>query len=178
MSFLGEDWREGRDGVRFRHASRVLVFDADHRLLLARGRDIDNPERRWWFTIGGGRSDDEHPKDAALRELREETGISLAPGDLIGPVLTRAAVFDFAAETVRQYEEFFLTYLNEPVALDTSGWTSIEKAMIDDLKWWNLEDLARHDEQVYPEGLAGIARRLVVGWDGAVIHLGEVHDPK
>lgn len=178
MSFLGEDWREGGDGLRYRHAARVLVFDAEHRLLLARGRDIDAPERHWWFTIGGGRSADENPKDAALRELREETGIKLTPGDLIGPVLTRAAVFDFAAETVRQYEKFFVAYLRAPVSLDTSGWTSIEKAMIDDLKWWNLEDLARLDEQVYPEGLARIAQRLVAGWDGGIIHLGEVHDPK
>lgn len=178
MSFLGDDWREGPDGIRFRHAARVLLFDGAGRLLLARGHDLDNPTRQWWFTIGGGRDEGEGAREAAVRELREETGIALAPEELVGPVLTRAAVFDFAAETVRQYEIFFAAYLETSGPLSTDGWTHLERAMIDDLKWWDPRELAHAREQVYPEGLAQIAARLARGWDGEVVRLGEMHDPK
>lgn len=178
MSFLGEDWKEGPDGIRYRHAARVLLFDDVGRLLLARGHDLDNPSRHWWFTIGGGRDEGEGARAAAVRELREETGITLDPSVLVGPVLTRSAVFDFAAETVRQYEVFFAAHLTEPERLSTDGWTHVERAMIDGLKWWDLTELQKAPEQVYPEGIADIAVKLARGWDGEVIRLGEVHDPK
>ena len=178
MTFLGDDWHMGPDGLRFRHAARVLVFDPRGRLLLARGRDLHRPTRHWWFTIGGGRDSGESAREAASRELREETGLVVAPADLIGPVISRAAIFDFAAETVRQYEEFFTVRLTQAADFDTSGWSHIEKEMITELRWWDLRDLAATAEQVYPEGLAEIATRLDQGWDGRLIELGEVHDPE
>lgn len=178
MTFLGEEWRPGPDGLRFRHAARVLLFDDRDRLLLARGHDLHNPTRHWWFTIGGGREVGESDRAAAARELWEETGIRIPPAELVGPVLSRAAVFNFAAETVRQYEKFFLAHLTTPVELTTAGWSQIERDMIVDLRWWDLHELARADEQVYPEGLAAIATRLLAGWDGQVHHLGDVYDPQ
>lgn len=177
MSFLGSDWQPGPDGLRQRIASRVLVFDAGGRLLLARGHDLDNPGRRWWFTIGGGRLEEESPRAAAVRELFEETGIRASASSLEGPVLTRSAIFDFAAETVRQHEEFFVLRLSDPPLLDTSRWSRIERAMMETLRWWDLRELADHSEQVYPEGLAELASTLARRWDGRVVHLGEVQDP-
>src|SRR5699024_7826845 len=103
---------------------------------------------------------------------------TIDPDRLVGPVLTREAIFDFAAETVRQYETFFAVYLQDPGPLTTEGWTSVERAMIDDLRWWDLAELRGLTEQVYPEGLAEIATRLSRGWDGTITHMGEVHDPK
>ncbi|HLR57149.1 MAG TPA: NUDIX domain-containing protein [Beutenbergiaceae bacterium] len=178
MTFLGADWQPGADGLRYRHAARVLVFDVDDRLLLARGHDLDNPTRHWWFTIGGGREPGESARNAAVRELQEETGIRVEPSTLVGPVLTRSAVFDFAAETVRQYEQFFLLHLPERVDLDATGWTPGEREMIDELRWWALADLFALEEQVYPQGLAQIAHDLLQGWGGTTIHLGDVYDEK
>jgi len=43
-----------------------------------------------------------------VRELFEETGLSLAPSDLVGPVYSRSAVFDFFRESCRQEEVFFV----------------------------------------------------------------------
>src|SRR5699024_7998792 len=54
VSSLGSDWTRGADGVLFRTAARVLLFDEADRLLLVRGHDADDPGRSWWFTIGGG----------------------------------------------------------------------------------------------------------------------------
>jgi hypothetical protein len=46
--------------VARRRAGRVLVIDPDGRVLLLQGFDPAVPQRRFWFTIGGGRQDEEY----------------------------------------------------------------------------------------------------------------------
>jgi len=48
------DWPLDADGYPHREAARVLLFDDTGRVLLAMGHDEDQPDRAWWFTIGGG----------------------------------------------------------------------------------------------------------------------------
>ena len=179
VSSLGADWVPGEDGLRFRRAARVLLLDAEDRLLLVRGHDVDQPERSWWFTVGGGIDAGESARQAAVREVREETGLLLDEAALVGPVLTRSALFDFYAEHCRQDEEFFLARVGE--ALDTAtvardGWTEVELDVLDELRWWRLDDLAAETREVFPEGLADLVRPLLGGWDGSVRHLGLQRD--
>lgn len=176
---LGPDWVLGDDGLRFRRAARVLLLDADDRLLLVRGHDADQPERSWWFTVGGGIDPGESALDAAVREVREETGLVLDAGALTGPVLTRTGIFDFFAEHCRQEEEFFLARVEtapHPQALARDGWTEVELDLLDELRWWHLDDLAAETREVFPEGLADLVRPLLRGWDGVTRHLGPQHD--
>ena len=176
---LGPDWVLGADGLRFRRAARVLLLDEQDRLLLVRGHDADQPERSWWFTVGGGIDPGEDARSAAVREVREETGLELDPAALVGPVLTRSAVFDFFAEHCRQDEEFFLARVGAPPAVEDlarDGWTAVELDLLDELRWWHLADLERETLEVFPPGLPGLARRLLGGWDGVTRHLGLQHD--
>lgn len=171
---LGPDWVMGSDGVPYRQAARVIVVDRDDRVLMARGHDVDEPERHWWFTVGGGIDAGEDARSAAVRELREETGLELDAGALEGPVIRRTALFDFAARTVRQDEEFYLARFDGPTdGFDTSGWTSVEIQFMDELRWWDLDGLESQDETVYPVGFTGLLRTLLDGWDGVVIELEE-----
>ena len=170
---LGPDWVLGADGVPFRKAARVILLDQDDRLLLARGHDMDEPERHWWFTVGGGIEVDEDPRDAAVRELMEETGLVVAREVLVGPVVRRSALFDFVRRTVRQDEVFFLARIEDPAAVVHHGWTEIERGFMDEVRWWDLESLAREAEQVYPDGLARIVTAILSGWDGHLLDLGE-----
>jgi 8-oxo-dGTP pyrophosphatase MutT (NUDIX family) len=55
----------------------VLVFDAHGRLLMAHATG-----RRYWDIPKGAAEPGETPREAALRELREETGLVLAPARL------------------------------------------------------------------------------------------------
>lgn len=178
MSFLGDDWILQSDGLRHRNAARVLVLDQNNNLLLARGHDLDNPRRHWWFTVGGGIDAGETAKEAAVRELREETGIRASTEELVGPVLSRSAEFDFAAELVKQHEIFYLLRLSHRPELSTLGWTQVEKDMIEDLQWWSLFDLHQTEDQVYPEGLANIVSSLAESWNGVLLQLGDVRDLK
>lgn len=171
---LGPEWVRGADGVLFRQAARVIVLDEADRVLLIRGHDADQPERSWWFTLGGGIDAGESARDAAVREVREEAGIVLEPGDVVGPVLTRSAIFDFYFEHCRQDEEIFLARVRSDafVAEDRTGWTPLELDVIDELRWWSLDDLERVDIEVFPDGLAALVRALLPAWDGTVRHLG------
>lgn len=176
---LGPDWVRGEDGLRFRRAARVILLDAVGRLLLVRGHDLDQPERSWWFTVGGGIDPGEDSRAAALREVREETGLVLDPAALVGPVLTRSALFDFYAEHCRQDEEYFLARVDVPVAVEDlarDGWTEVEIDLLDELRWWDLADLDRETREVFPPGLPDLARGLLGGWDGTTRHLGLQRD--
>lgn len=174
MTDLGEEWVPDGQGVPHREAGRVVLFDPRGRLLLAIGHDLHQPDRHWWFTIGGGLMPGESPREGASRELREETGIRVEPSTLVGPVLHRRAEFDFLNVTARQDEWFFLAHTPH-VGLDRAGWTDLERAVIDGQQWWDLDDLEEesHRVQVYPRNLVALARSWRQGWDGRMLTLEE-----
>jgi 8-oxo-dGTP pyrophosphatase MutT (NUDIX family) len=58
-----------------RPAARVLLIDARDRLLLFRSVPQMFDGEAFWFPPGGGLNPGETYEQAALRELREETGI-------------------------------------------------------------------------------------------------------
>jgi hypothetical protein len=54
------------------------------------------------------------------------------------------------------------------VAIPTDGWTQLELAAMDGLRWWPLDELRRTDEVIYPPDLGDrVAAVLAHGWDGA-----------
>lgn len=178
---LGPDWKLGPDGLRHRRAARVIVLDdggpdGQARVLLARGHDADQPDRSWWFTIGGGIDAGETEVDAALRELREEAGLVLGPGDLEGPVLTRAGVFHFFAETCRQDEVFFVARVPAGHEPSAAGWTAVEQDVLDELRWLTTAELRGQPFEIFPTALPDVVDVLAAGWDGTVRHLGEEYD--
>lgn len=171
------DWPLDADGYPHREAARVLLFDGEGRVLLAKGHDEDQPERFWWFTIGGGIEEGEDPRSAAVREVFEETGIELAPDDLVGPVLYRTAEFDFLAVTARQDEWFFLAH-TPSTALSREGWTDLERSVIDCQAWWDIDEAVDQiDADIYPAQILEYARSWRHGWDGRMIRLTGTREP-
>ena len=171
------DWPLDEEGYPHREAARVVLFDDDGRVLLAQGHDADQPDRSWWFTIGGGIEEGEDARSAAVREVYEETGLTLNREDLIGPVLYRTAEFDFLAVTARQDEWFFLAHA-PTTQLSTRGWTDLERSVIDAQRWWDIEDAkARIGADIYPAQILDYAKRWLQGWDGQLIRLTEGRQP-
>ena len=170
---LGPDWVAGPDGVPYRRGARLILLDAHDRVLMVRGHDVDNPARSWWFTVGGGIDPGETAAEAAVRELREETGLLIGAKTLVGPVGTRTAAFHFARQTVRQDEEYFLARIDDPGPVVTDGWTDVERSFMDEARWLDLDTLAAAAEEVFPEGLVDLVRGLRGGWDGVVRRLAD-----
>lgn len=176
------EWRLNAEGLPARRAARVIALrrEPEPAILLVTGHDFGDSDHWWAFTPGGGIMPGEEPREAAVREMREETGVVLAPAELVGPVVRRSSRFVFNLVTARQNEEMFLVVLDPHRTeasegadgeMNRSGWTDLEQEVLDSLRWWRLdelEDAAANGTTVYPEALPGLARELLRGWDGVV----------
>ncbi|MFY9262915.1 MAG: NUDIX domain-containing protein [Actinomycetaceae bacterium] len=171
------EWPLDADGYPHREAARVVLFDPQGNILMILGHDIDDANYQWWFTPGGGLEEGENPKDGALRELREETGLEIGADRLIGPVLYRESTFRFLAKTRKQDELFFVAHITdcERRQIDEgkdAQLTALEKRVLAGYRWWALADLAAEHARgalVFPVGLVDMAQSWLEGWDGVML---------
>jgi 8-oxo-dGTP pyrophosphatase MutT (NUDIX family) len=143
--------------------ARVLLVDPCGRILLLRGRFEGASEaERFWFTVGGGVEPDETVLEAAAREIREETGFADA---VLGPVIwTREQVIP-AMDTREPllFEENYLVARTAGGAPSRAGWNPLERRLVDDIRWWTLDELAATAEAVYPRELAVLLPKALAG---------------
>jgi 8-oxo-dGTP pyrophosphatase MutT (NUDIX family) len=142
-----------------RRAARVLLLDPSGRVLLLRGCDPARPEHRYWFTVGGGLEPGESLVDAAVREVFEETGLRITPGDLAGPVRTDAVTFPFDGRLYSQHQSFFFVR-TDAFQPDLSRLETYESETVDATRWWSADDLDATEERFYPADLASLLREV------------------
>jgi 8-oxo-dGTP diphosphatase len=122
----------GADAVVKLHVTRIaaygLVTDND-RLLLCRLSD-QVPEAGRWTLPGGGIEFGEHPEEAMVREVEEETGLIVAPVSLAGINSFTHDVPDRAFHGIR------IIYLAKPIG----GALRNEKDGTTDLCQWHRID--------------------------------------
>jgi 8-oxo-dGTP pyrophosphatase MutT (NUDIX family) len=148
-------------GIRQRRAGRVVLIDAEDRVLLLHGFDPARPRQPYWFTVGGGAEPGETLAEAAARELREETGISVEPADLGEPIWHQVAEFSFEGTSFRQEQDFFLLRRGSPghpPPVSADGRADEEAAVIDGHRWWTQAELEATAETFYPAELLRLMR--------------------
>jgi 8-oxo-dGTP pyrophosphatase MutT (NUDIX family) len=147
-----------------RRTARVLLLDNADRLLLFRGyRNSDEPARGYcWWTPGGGVDKGESLLQAAVRELREETGLVVEPEKLGEVIAETSGYADLGwAKGVFRDDFFFLRVDKHDV--DTSGFEELERAQITAHRWWTLDELAAPSDPVYPLEVEPLLKALAAG---------------
>jgi 8-oxo-dGTP pyrophosphatase MutT (NUDIX family) len=135
-----------------RSAVRLVVLDAKDTLLLFHTHDLDHPDLgTWWELPGGGIDPGETYLDAAIRELREETGIIVDRSQAGPPNWRRRA--SFRHRQTRHVQDEVVVTLRLPVPgpdIDESRRLDYEREDYFDFRWWPIPEILSSAERFYP----------------------------
>ncbi len=148
-----------------RSVVRLVVLDQRNHVLLLHTRDDSHPDLgTWWELPGGGIEPGESYSDAAIRELREETGFLVEPSQVGPPTWRRRASFRHR-ESRRVQDEVIVTVRLAGLGpeLDESGRLDYEKEDYFDFRWWPVTDIVGSPERFYPGRLASLLRGFLAG---------------
>lgn len=139
-------------GRRLRRAARILLFDPAGRLLLFRFNPAGSAP--FWCTPGGECDPGEAVRDAAVRELWEETGLVPADYGDPGPEVRRivADFTIFTGEEITADERYFRVVAPHS-RVETGGHTELERAVMQEHRWFTRTELAGWHETVFPQDI-------------------------
>ena len=141
--------------VKHRETARIMLIDEENRIFLLKTHfdpEVGLPPR--WLTPGGGIDSGESTLQAAVRELYEETGMTVSPEVLGEPVLVASGRWDWAdGLNYHTYTDTIYELKVQNFQPDTSGFTQDELRDILEYRWWTLEEILGSKEPLAPHEL-------------------------
>ncbi|MEY4554300.1 MAG: hypothetical protein RL197_727 [Actinomycetota bacterium] len=138
-----------------RATGRVLVSNSAGEFLLLLTHfdpEVALPPR--WLTPGGGIDAGETPRQAAARELHEETGLFVDESLLGTEIAQFSGRWDWAdGLNHHTFTDHIFEFCVDELTLDRSHWTQEEHRDVLEIKWWSVAELADTQELVSPPGL-------------------------
>lgn len=144
-----------------RVGARLLLLDADGRVLLIHER-FDDDGHTHWLTPGGGVEGEEDLRVAAVREAYEETGIEVELAVDAEAVLVTRRLWNWRELYFDQTDHFFVAHVPSGLPVVPQALTAVEQQTLLGHRWWTVAELQATDEVILPAGLgdllAGLSR--------------------
>jgi 8-oxo-dGTP pyrophosphatase MutT (NUDIX family) len=139
-----------RQPVISRQTARVLPVDPQGRALLLHGWDPHRPDEPFWFTVGGAAEAGESLRDAASRELYEETRIVVDPDRLGEPIAQNTIEFSWGGHRIAQDQTFYAVAVGS-AKVSLEGLDQWERATTDKYGWLFPADLEAAEKPAHPD---------------------------
>ncbi|TQV88743.1 NUDIX hydrolase [Aliikangiella coralliicola] len=145
--------------MKTRQCARLMIVNEQQELLLFQYKDEHKAEP-FWATAGGELKEGETYREAAKRELYEETGLRNNIGELLKE---NEDIFAVARSVPALWQEkYYLVNCSSDSKVFAAEWTDEEKTTIQKWKWWSLEAMKSEESQSFkPEWLPKLFDRIV-----------------
>ncbi len=146
-----------------RTSSKLVVLDPGGRVLLLDCVDPGDARTRWWEVPGGGVEAGEDGVQAAVREVREETGV-LVPPEVVGPLQwTQQAAFTWVGRRHVALHEGRVARLPGPPLYAPRELAGAEELTLLGQRWWTPGELRASSARFFPRHLPALLPRLLAG---------------
>ena len=147
-----------------RDAVRVVLTDGGGRVLLFHVRTPDETPDGWWELPGGGLGPGESYLEAAIREIREETGLLLDPAHVSPPSWRRDSTWVSRGKRRLQHEVVVHARItaDQPAIID-GGRTPQEVEDFVTFRWWQVPEITGSRHRFYPGRLPELLPTFLAG---------------
>jgi len=141
--------------IPIRNSVRILLINQDKEICLM---CIETPKStskngecldRFWCTIGGEINFDESLEDAAIRELKEETGLNLDDVTFGPEIWLEEFDMMLSGKLTRMNQRFIIAHTSNK-QITTKYLTPEEQEVVKEVKWFGLADILNSKEVIYP----------------------------
>jgi 8-oxo-dGTP pyrophosphatase MutT (NUDIX family) len=134
-----------------RTTARVVPVSPEGACLLLLERDPSRANQPYWGTIGGATDPGENLADAAVREMREETGIVVDRADLTPPFHQRVTEFSWGGVSYLGDSTLFALPLAQGTPVSFDGLQPEEVGTVLEARWLTPDEAARDGRLMWPD---------------------------